>query len=463
MVMSHLRLPLVILFPLLFLAGEVSALSIDGGSYQVIITADKDMSKKTADTYLFMHEARLFINGSPNSSLEIKNEIKSSWLPDLKGSPTSDVSLFDLIAWKTVLYFKTSSQFQIGFGNVFVNYSPYVFHAEEWQDAFFKGVFGQINEEKFSLHVFLGFHSESQKTNVVLMAPGIKNLGFFYNQRNFHNTVVQQPTLWGGFNASYDVSDRLALKLIAGHESYSITSEPGDYFFYANEIIQPEILWSPVSWFGCHLSVSGYFQSYQAYYGMWDYFGPGKHFMVLDYTSRNFYPAGEGSIDLRNPLFKVPALATTARILYRYIDKNYQPVHMDNGAWDENRGEDFMDFLAVDRKGWIFSLSQPLFKVLAIGGEARFFKSIDDKISQEDYRANIRCESLFQFLNLSLILRSQSLTGAAFKDGSGNLLSAYLKAGIKDIGKWEGQAIVSLNDRDKKDIDQIQLIAKFYF
>lgn len=418
----------------------VFAITFTGGYIETEFLAHYGNVSNLGTENLLFQEVRINIHGSPNRFLEIESAFKTSW------QPVHNMTNFNILNWIIQVRYKPYYFLTFGVGNVKVDYSQYTIHTEEWQDNIFKGLMAEINYGRFYLHSFVGFHTEATNSIPFQDKEFKTDIGYIYEYYDSNEVLNEQPAIWGGILLRYSWQKNAHFKFIYVHENYRIDKPDYGYYFFYNNIYQTILNFSPIDWCNLKSMFAIYAQDYDAYNGAWDYYGGGKHRLFFDYSELSFYPAYEFGGNLKNPL-----LGTEVGIYYRYIDKGFNPVHIDNGRWEENRGEDFLDNVYSDTKGFIYQIIQPLYPVLNIGIEYQDFEKI------RDGRIFANFNSLFNLIDMLLLYRTKASVS------EDKLSGLYIKIESKVTEDWRAVLIYTENKDDIKDYNEFLLNLRYNF
>ncbi len=447
-----------ILLLLLILSGQIYGITFTGGSLEIQYLSHYGTATNLTDVSELYQEFQINIQGKPNRCLEIRSALKTPWLP------VNEINNIDLINWFIQVRYKPYYFLVFQLGDVRVNYSPYTIYTEKWQDNLFKGLMAEITLENLYIHSFIGFHSEN--TNYIpFQDMRLKSdIGYIYQYYNHNGIIKEQPSIWGGLYFQYSWFDNYKLKLIYAHENYRLDKPDYGYYYFYNNIYQSKINFAFFKWLKLNGMGAVYAQNYKAYNGDWDYYGAGKHRLVFDYSQLEFYPAYECGCILKNPLYKKNYIwGTEISVFYRFIEKEYNPVHMDNGTWEEDRGEDFLNNVYSDRKGFIYRVVQPLYSVLNMGVEHRDFKNIKETSSHWDSRIFIDFHSISDVVDMLLLYRVQKLKRDTFNDGSIQLNGIYANLQFNFNKQWNAGLIYTENKNDIKSYNELIVKLKYRF
>lgn len=450
-----LYLQILFLFILVRFSVGVYAITFTGGYIETLFLSHYgNTTNVLPEENNLYQEIRINIIGHPNRNLEIRSVFKTYWLP------LNKFYNFDIMNWVILVKYIPYYFLTFGVGDIKVDYSPYTIHTEEWQDNIFRGLMLEIELKDLYIHSFVGFHTESTNPVVFQGQYYKSNLGFIV-ERYYNNVSKEYPTIWGGFFFKYKWNNESDVRLIYAHENYMIDKSGYGYYFFYNNIYQAEINFSATDFLLLNSMYAVYAQNYRAYCGAWDYYGPGKHRLILDYSQLRFFPAYKFG-----GFIKIP-FGLKIGIYYRYIDKEYTPVHMDNDVWNfwsnEHRGQNFLDNVYSDTKGMIYSFIYPVYKKVEIGAEHRDFENIDETVDDKDTRIFVRFNSLFEMANIQLLYRIHKGSAKYIDYPIMDLKGFYINAEIKFNEQWSTAFIYRENMYFRKGYNELILKLKFNF
>lgn len=450
--MQFKKLIIIQIFCLLLITGNLKAVTFTGGYIETEFLSHFGpgaTNSNPAGTWLYQ-QLYFGFEGQATKSLEIKTALQTTW------ASIAPVNQLRTATLNTILnnviiqaIYKPLPYLTLQLGDVRVNYSPYTIHTEEWEEDMFKGLMLEIKQDNFYLHSFIGFHAQATN-DLMFQGQNFKSdLGYNYAFYNQEDVLVEWAAIWGGLMANYQFTKEDNIKFIYVHENYRLDNPGYGYYFFFNNIFQAELNYNPVDF----LKLSGlyalYGRDYDAYAGQWNFFGQGKHLITLDYSQNNFYPAYEFGGIVTNPLVKNNYLwGTQLGIYYRYVDAQYNPVHMFNGRWDEDRGEDFLNYIFNDVKGPIIKFIQPLYPTLDFGIEYRDFENNIGTTDHQDARIYFKFKSIFKRINLLLLYRLQKLENATFSEGGNQLDGLYVNLDFDILSKLKSTIIYTENRND---------------
>lgn len=265
----------------------------------------------------------------------------------------------------------------VGVGDRYINYSPFVLHLEEWENNVFKGLFVNYRNDRFKLAFdgFLGLHAEDTYP-VRFEGEYLKTDIGFINKYYINRIKTEFPSIWGCFKFEKSWGQSLILHFIFLHENYCLEKRFdvfNSYYFFKNYIFELLVGYKTKNFhFGfCPLFM---IKNYSKYNGYGDFYGPGLHKLVFDYYNTAYIPSGELTLGAGRFL-NFPVLNSWMELIFRYMEKGFIPVHADNARIKYNRGENFLDDVFTEEKGFILKFEQPLFLNIKTGIDYSYFVS----------------------------------------------------------------------------------------
>lgn len=443
---------------ILLIPGVLFCVHFSGGSLELFFLSHYGTSTNRADESNVYQELHIGIEGDANRYLKIRSALQTPWMP------IHQIEQFDLINWYIQVQYKPYYFLLVQVGDVRVNYSPYTIHTEDYQDNIFKGLMVEYQKKDVYIHSFIGFHSENTNRLAFQDTQYKSDLGYIYRYYDHNGVINEEAAIWGGFFLNYNWQKKNDIRLIYAHENYRLDKSGYGYYFFQNNIFSSECYLNILDWINLKGLYSYYGQSYKAYNGSWDYFGSGKHRLILDYAQLKFYPAYEYGGMITNPLYKKHiVLGTQIGCYYRYIHDQYTPVHMDNGQWQENRGENFLDNIKNNTKGMIYKMIQPLYPILQVGAEYRDFSGVNNNTKHWDSRIFAQFDSLLKVADLLVLYRIQRSKHMTFTGDHHHLDGMYINLSINIVKHWQAGAVFTENKDDVKGYNEFIARVKYYF
>ncbi len=271
----------------------------------------------------------------------------------------TSVSNFKVIVWKISLFYFPGYGVYAGIGDRYLNYSKFLLHLEEWEDNVFKGFFVNYTNVRynFSFDGFIGLHAEDTN-RMRFNGEYLKTDIGFINKYYVNRIKTESPSIWGCFKIFKPVNNKFLLKLIYVYENYSLERQQelfNSYFFFYNHLFELDL---NTKFKNINFAFVPLFmiKQYTKYNGYGDYYGPGKHKLIVDYSHYKPIISGE-----------VKAGFWNIEVIYRYLEKGFIPVHIDNARIKYNRGENFLDNIFTEEKGYIIKFLQPVFNNTYLG------------------------------------------------------------------------------------------------
>jgi hypothetical protein len=425
----------------LALFSRISCAFFTGGSWETQFSGCSSQNPDKKETSKFLHQLKLNIEGHPTAKIETYGTIGNLWMAS-KGQYN---------VWTHVLRvgfrIRHSPNLTFGIGTLDINYSPYTIHLEEWQDNIFSGAFIESKGRNWDLSGFVGNHCEDKRTRVFKGYEVKPDIGYIYKFQ-FRNVETGHPTLWAGVKFNYELSDWTSLSSIYIHENYLFDREGYGCYIFNNNIIENIVRFKPLKFMNFSLDYALCEKNYSAYSGYWDYYGMGKHDLFLDYRKTEYANAYEVNAEI-----VVPKTKSSINGIYRNIGKDYTPLHMDNGDWDEERGENIFDNVYPDSKGWIGILKQTIYKKHRWTCEYWSFEDQCKSKKTVEWRFIVE-QGIADWLDIACMYRSKKATIGFIRDDYDSIggLFISLTAGLK--GKVKGEIQFTQNKYDYRDCDE---------
>ncbi len=290
---------------------------------------------------------------------------------------TFETNNIKILVWKIDIYYYPKNNLYIGIGDRYLNYSPFVLYSEKWNDNSFKGLFVNYFSRRYKLQLdgFVGLHSED--TNKMKFNGEYLKTDIGYINKYFINKIqTESPSIWGALKIEKKWTSFYSNKIVYVYENYSLEKQHSlfnSYYFFYNNIFQSDFIFNYKK-INFTISPILMIKSYYKYNGYGDYYGTGKHKLMLDYTEKKNIFSGYIKLSF-SKLYNLFLLNGFHFIEYRYMEKDFIPVYMDNGRIKENRGEDFLNNILIEEKGYILHSETPLFNKNIVGYEYYYFIS----------------------------------------------------------------------------------------
>ncbi|MDD5066723.1 MAG: hypothetical protein PHF84_06710 [bacterium] len=353
----------------LILAGELSAFTWKDGHVSL---EGRDVNNRIG----LYQEFRMNFEMMPNENVKV---LFSAGDYVRRLEEADDIDDIRFLFWTADLIFVYKKDIYIGIGDRYLNYSPYTIRMEPWNDNIFRGLFVRYASDRYGLEFdgFLGLHAES--TNRIKFNGEYLRTDIGFQNKYYINKIQTEiPTIWGAFSLTETWNGHFRTRLIYVRENYSQERPVTGfitYYFFNNHIFQTIFSYDWEKKISLEMQPALMIRNYSKYNGFGDYYGSGKHKLVMDYESSALVPSGEVKLSM-NSLLPYPLLSGSFSAAYRYVDERYNPVHMDDGRLSEDRGEDFLDDILLGEKGVILNTEQPVLKDHFWGVEYREFVNI---------------------------------------------------------------------------------------
>jgi len=398
---------------LLLLSNRLSSFNIKDGATEFYIN-------NSNNNFTYIHYLRLNFELQPYEKVKIQFSIGNK-LEEFKSLDNIKV-----IVWKIVLLYYFKYNLYIGIGDRYINYSPYTIHLEEWNDNIFKGIFVHYKSDRYNLYFdgFVGLHSE-ETNRIKFEGEYLKTDVGFINKYYIDKIQTESPTIWGGFKISKSWNRYFKNDLIYIRENYSLEKPVVgfiSYYFFNNDIYQPSFYFNYNNKLFFDIIPILMIKKFTKYNGAGDYYGEGKHKLEIDYEKKEFVPAGEISFVIRN-IYNYFLLNGKYTFTYRYIDEDYNPVHIDDGRLAENRGEDFLNDLLIGEKGYIINAEIPILKNHFWGIEYQAFINTFNQKKYFEKRYFLK-QMIINKVNLLLMLQNKN--GYLNEYGNINNLTGFI-------------------------------------
>ncbi len=378
-------------------------------------------------------EFRMFLNGTVARYIDLKAALGSSYKKLNEDYNTST------LIWAMEIEYSPLKGLSMGIGHKKINYSPYVFHSETWQDNFLQGLFFHIKESEYvQIDAFIAMHAEDDTklcfndniTNKILtpqLPENVQlNLGAIAEQ-NFDGVWQEHPAIWGGGCLYLSPFDGIYFKEIYVHENYQVDKWGEGYLNYNNDIYLSSLELKPIHWFKIDLLYSIMSKNIHIYKGAWNLYGKGQNGMILDFSERQKPKAREIAVCFQSPDEEAQAGAQfKLSVIYRDIDIDYNPLHMNNGLFDEGRGEDELNDIFSGEKGFVIKFNKSFSSKIDVYVEKLqleegiiYNNKIDD--TRNEYRGGICGQQIMDIFKFSLIYRTIKFDHTEFKGGQTKL------------------------------------------
>ncbi|MBN1897954.1 MAG: hypothetical protein JW827_04185 [Spirochaetes bacterium] len=387
------------LFIIILLTSSLYSFGVRDGSFEFYLDNDNDAKYD----YNFYQYLKINFDILPYEKIRIFFSIGN------KLQPFKDEDSIKVLLWSANLTYYFKNDIYIGIGDRFINYSPYTIHLEEWNDNVFKGLFFHYESQRYNVDFdgFVGLHSE-ETNRIKYNGEYLRTDAGFINKYYIDRIQTESPTIWGGFKLKKIWNDFFDTELIYVRENYSLERPVTDfisYYFFNNDIFQLACDFEYKKKIFLNLMPAIMNKSFIKYNGAGDFYGEGRHKLQKDYERSVVEKAGEARLVIHD-LYDFYLLNGKFSFMYRYIEEEFNPVHMDNGRLAEGRGENFLDDLLVGEKGFIINAEIPLLESHFWGVEFQEYNHIRNDKKYLDKRYYIK-QNFTEDFNLLFMLRSQ--------------------------------------------------------
>jgi len=336
---------------------------------------------KEKDDYDFSQYLRLNFDFYPSDKIRIYFALGN------KLEHFNSLENIKAVVWAINLSYYYKFNVYAGIGDRLIDYSPYTIHMEDWNDNVFKGLFLHFESKRYEIEMdgFIGLHAE-ETNSIRFEGVSLKADAGFINKYFINRIQTETPTIWGAFRLARSWSDHVSSELIYVRENYILEKSVTGfitYYVFDNNLAEIPFHIRFHERILLDLSGAAMIKNYTKYNGAGNYYGQGKHKLEKDYENSLLAYASEVKLRL-NGLVPVILLNGNYTFTGRYIEQEYNPVHMDDGRLEESRGEDFLDDLYPGEKGFIVAGEWPFIPGNFIGFEyQRFLHTVHQKLYQE--------------------------------------------------------------------------------
>lgn len=410
-----------------------------------------DLIKRQNDSLEMIGEFRLHFHSLAGESLKMNGVIGSAYK---KLNEDYNIQTF---IWSLDIIYTPLVGLKMGLGHKRVNYSPYLFYSESWQDNFLQGLFFEIKEsEHMQLKAFVGLHAEddtsfnmeNRLTSIIIQSEIPNNMSLnlgTIQEMNFNGVWQEHPAIWGGSHLLFSPLKGIELHEYYLHEEYQVDRWYIGFINYDNDILLSKLIFDPLTWVKFDLLYSYMLKNIQTFKAVWNQFGKGEHGLSLDFSQHEKAKAKEINIILKSPENQsTPAGDFELKVTYRSIDLNYTPLHMDNGNFDEDRGEDELNDIFSGEEGYIIRFEKGLAYQSAFFIERYQLKEgliyhnlIND--TRKEWRGGMFIELFRDIYRFSVTYRTINFDETYFKNGS-KILNGWLFSmggGITQYFNWD--------------------------
>lgn len=354
---------------LLLAASPAQAFSLRDGSAGLELTGTKG-------SFRYYEETRLNFEIMPSEKVNIFFSVGNrldrleSW---------EDVRLLNFPLWSVNIRYMHTRNTWVGIGNRYLSYSPYTVHLESRNENIFSGLIVSYSNARYDLAFdgFAGLHAE-ERTPVWFDGSYLAADIGYLNKYRINRIQNESPSVWGAFRLSRSWNANFKSDLFYVRENY-VLEKPAEgfitYYFFNNSVFQGQFDLNAGRKVILNLRPAVMLKNYAKYNGFGDYYGSGKHKLLVDYEHSEWVPSGEAMLGVER-LADAFMLNGRYSVTWRYVDDRYNPIHMDDGRLSEKRGENFLDDILPGEKGLMAALELPLFQGASAGAEYWDFSNI---------------------------------------------------------------------------------------